>query len=479
MSLLKMSLSAAVLILVITIIRALLLHKLPQKTFPVLWGVALCRLLVPFSIPSRFSIYSAADILKNKFYEGDLPLAGVPVTPYNTAITETVPSFPEMVYANMSPVRMIWFAGLTACVLFFLITHLRCRREYRTSLPVDNAFEKLWRQENPMWRKVQIRQSDRIAAPLTYGIFRPVVLLPKQTDWADETRLHYILTHEFVHIRRLDTLTKLVMATALCVHWFNPFVWLMYVLANRDMELSCDEAVVRTFGENVKSAYALTLLGLEEKKNRFTPLVNNFSKNAIEERIVSIMKIKRTSLIGVILALALVAGMVVVFATNPAGTATGSTAVTNGVQSTENAGADFSEYEDYPVQTEAISGDGPTDTADAGMSMTQGSTYAADYSSEGMMTPDELAKEYSVYEPFGLNYDKEKNCFYYDGKLVREFMDILSSNGEALESGKFKGSMRQLMSPDGKGEVNIRAVRDYTKLNADGEGELIGIEVVK
>ncbi len=98
------------------------------------------------------------------------------------------------------------------------------------------------------------------------------MLLPKTTDWTDEARLRYILTHEFVHIRRFDVLTKLLLVSALCIHWFNPFVWAMYVLFNRDIELSCDETVVRTFGDTIKSAYALTLIGLEEKKSRLTPL---------------------------------------------------------------------------------------------------------------------------------------------------------------------------------------------------------------
>lgn len=109
----------------------------------------------------------------------------------------------------------------------------------------------------------------------------------------------------------------------------------------------------------------------------------------------------------------------------------------------------------------------------------QGSTSTIVYSSEGgMMTPEELAKIYAVYEPFGLTYDKKQDCFYYNGKLVRSFIDILSSNGEALSSGKFKGSMRQINNPDGKGEVDIKAVRDYTKPKAGGEGKLIGVEVV-
>ena len=73
----------------------------------------------------------------------------------------------------------------------------------------------------------------------------------------------------------------------------------------------------------------------------------------------------------------------------------------------------------------------------------------------------------------------DQDCFYYNGKLVREFIDILSSNGEDLDRGKFKGSFRQMNNLDGKGEIDIKAIRDYTKLNSEGEGELIGIEVVK
>ncbi len=464
MSLLKMSFSASILILVIVIFRVLLLNKLPKKTFFVLWGVALCRLLIPFAIPSRFSVYSIVDMLKSRLFKTELALTEMPVVPNNTTITEAVP-MTEVAYVTISPVLVIWLIGLIVGILFILVTHLRCRKEYKTALPVENAFIKCWQQEHPMWRNVQIRQSDKIAAPLTYGIFQPVILLPKQTDWTNETRLCYILTHEIVHIRQFDTLTKLLMAIALCVHWFNPFVWMMYVIANRDIELLCDETVVRTFGETTKSAYAITLIGLEEKKSRLTPLINNFSKHLIEERIISIMKMKRSSLVGIIVSLALIAGSVTVFAT----TATNVTEV-----NTPIANDSKSMY-----QTAIIEDDGLIGDSDGNSSSVQESVTQISYSSEGMMTPDELAEMYSVYEPFGLTYDKEKDYFYYNGKLVREFVDILSSNGEALEGGKFHGSMRQLGNPNGEGEVNVKAVRDYTKLNADGEGELIGIEVVK
>lgn len=315
MNLLNMSFTASVLILVIVIIRALFLHKLPKRTFLALWGVVLCRLLVPFNISSRFSIYSILNPVTGIFSENDSSLARISVVQNNITIAEaTAPS--PIAHVNISPFIIIWLIGLVACALFFLVTHLRCRREYKTALPIDNELVKLWQQEHPMRRSAQIRQSDRIAAPLTYGIFRPVVLLSKHTDWTDETRLRYILAHEFVHIRRFDTLTKLVMAAALCVHWLNPFVWLMYVLLNRDIELSCDEAVVRAFGGDVKSAYALTLIGLEEKRSRFTPLVNNFSKNAIEERVRSIMLYKKGSLLTIFISALLVVGSFMTFVTS-------------------------------------------------------------------------------------------------------------------------------------------------------------------
>lgn len=319
MDILQMSLLGAVLIGAVVIVRALTLHKLPKKTFLVLWGVVICRLLMPFSIPSRFSFYTSINMLKRAVTETTVFTA-----PVKTTGIPNMGAVPDLEHTigigasvvSVAPVTIIWLAGMCGCALFFIVAYIKCRREFQTALPVTNNFAAFWLREHPMRRTVQIKQSDKIKAPLTYGIFRPVVLLPKTTDWTDETRLRYILAHEFVHIKRFDALTKLLLASALCIHWFNPLVWVMYVLANRDIELSCDETVVQTFGETMKSAYAMTLIGLEERKNRLTPLCNNFSQNAMEERIVSIMKMKKTSVIGMILALALVIGVPAVFATS-------------------------------------------------------------------------------------------------------------------------------------------------------------------
>src|SRR5690606_14561979 len=150
------------------------------------------------------------------------------------------------------------------------------KKEFRTSLPVENEFIANWLQEHNLRRPIQIRQSDKITAPLTYGILRPVILLPKSFDWTDKTRLRFILTHEYVHIRRFDALTKWLLAFVLCVHWFNPFVWVVYILANRDLELSCDETVLQIHGKSLKSAYAMTLIAMEVQKSRLSFLYNHF-----------------------------------------------------------------------------------------------------------------------------------------------------------------------------------------------------------
>ncbi len=314
MSLLQMSFSGAAMILAVVVIRALALHKLPKKTFLVLWGVALVRLLVPYSLPSAFSVYALAGRLTSMTSEAKVIPAGsafpVERTPGTTAFAPN-PSVPAL-----DPWMAVWLMGALGCGIFFAAAYFKCRGELQASLPVGHDYAKRWLQTHRLRRPVTIRQSDRISAPLTYGVFRPVILMPKTTDWADEESLSYVLEHEYVHIRRLDAVTKLALTAALCIHWFNPTVWIMYVLANRDMELSCDEAVIRGFGEHTKSAYAMTLIRMEETKSGLSPLCNHFSKNAIEERIVAIMKIKKTSLVALILAIALVACVTTAFATS-------------------------------------------------------------------------------------------------------------------------------------------------------------------
>jgi beta-lactamase regulating signal transducer with metallopeptidase domain len=183
-------------------------------------------------------------------------------------------------------------------------------------LPVNSVFVEGWSKRHPMGRRVQIRQSDKVSAPFTYGIWKPVVLLPKTMDMCNRTELEYVLAHEYTHIRRFDVLKKWILLLVVSVHWFNPLAWVMYILANRDIELSCDEAVIHHFGETAKSTYALALIGLEEKRSR--SMCSAFAGSTIEKRIQSIMKSRKFSLASAALAFAMVCAVAVVFATTAA-----------------------------------------------------------------------------------------------------------------------------------------------------------------
>lgn len=317
MNVFEMSISSSILIIVVVIIRALGLHEVPKRTFIILWSIVICRLLIPFSISSRLSFYTAVNMLKQAFRSNALTTTVVSDIAYTVDIQGVEQSI-GMVDSTVlySAFTVIWIVGMCVCILFFMVLYTKCCREFKTSLPVSNDFVAWWLREHELKRSIDIRVCDKIKAPLTFGILHPVILLPKTTDWTDETRLKYILTHEYVHIKRFDILIKLLLTGTLCVHWFNPCVWIMYIIANRDIELSCDEAVVRTFGETTKSVYAMTLVGMKEKRSGLTGLSINFSKNAIEERIVSIMKIKNISRKGITLAIALIITVVTVFATN-------------------------------------------------------------------------------------------------------------------------------------------------------------------
>lgn len=318
MSLLQMSFLGTVIILLIVVLRAVLINRLPKKTFLILWWIALIRLLVPFSIKSVTGIYS----LLQSIYSDINPVRTAQTTtflPIHGNMPEIANGLSEAMVQrteSISILSVIWLAGLLLCFGFFAVSYIKCYREFRFSLPVENDILEAWKEKHPLKRSLSIRQTETIAAPLSYGVIRPVILMPKNTEWKNIYQLRYVLEHEYVHIRRLDMLTKLIMIAAVCIHWFNPLVWVMYILFNRDLELSCDETVVRRFGMDIKSVYATALISMEEKKSGLTPLCNSFSKNAIEERIRAIMKIKKTSKFAVIISAVLVICVTGGFATS-------------------------------------------------------------------------------------------------------------------------------------------------------------------
>lgn len=305
MTLLKMTFSGGLMILLITVVRALAIDRLPKQTFPVLWGAALLRLLVPFSIPFQFSLFSLAE-------RGAYAVNPSAVVTHNkglaSAARQSLLSV-QTVSDRVSPWTVLWLLGLGLALLFFIAAYVWHFRRFRSAGTVDNAFVSGWLASHPLRRPISIRESGRVTAPLTYGIFRPVILVSAGIDWEDSATLDYAFAHEYTHIRRFDGLLRLFLMAALCVHWFNPLVWVMYVLALRDIELSCDEAVVRQFGLDSRRTYALALLKMEETRQRFNAFASGFSKNAAEERIRAVMKLRRITAFQVVVSAVLVIGI--------------------------------------------------------------------------------------------------------------------------------------------------------------------------
>lgn len=320
MTIIEMSISASLFILAAAVIRALTLYKLPSRSYQVMWGIALFLLFVPLRPPSPVSVFS---LFREEAAAGPLPITALTggnygsipqssrVYEYFSPAAEPAASFRPQI----SPWSVVWPAGIIACALFFLVTHIRCRRRYQMSLPCGNPAVSDWLAAHRLQRNIGIRISDQISAPLTYGIIRPVILLPAGLDGGEQGQLEYVLTHEWIHIKRFDVAFKALLAAAICLHWFNPLVWQLFFLAGRDLELACDEAVIRVTGTDRRRDYAMTLLQLEERKNRFAPLCTSFSKNGLEERVKGILKWRKTTAAGIILALMLITVTGTVFAT--------------------------------------------------------------------------------------------------------------------------------------------------------------------
>lgn len=302
MSLLQMSLTGSMIILVIVALRMLFLNKLPKKLFLTLWWIALLRLLIPVSITSSLSVYS--------------------LFPQWVTFAEGIENQPQSLPADFgqqgnwpSHLEILWLTGMVLCAMFFLTAYIRSYIEFRISFPAEEENIRSWKQTHKIWREVSVRWSECAFAPLTYGFIRPVILLPKSAKQDHDEQLLYVLEHEFVHIRRFDMVTKLILTAVLCMHWFNPLVWVMYSLFNRDLEISCDEEVIRHFGEEIKSGYARALICMEEKKSGFATYCNGFGKNAVEERIRAVMKIRKTPMIALVISTVLVIVTFLGFAT--------------------------------------------------------------------------------------------------------------------------------------------------------------------
>ena len=444
MSLAQMSFYGAVLTMVVIIVRALAINRLPKRTFIVLWCVVLIRLLIPFEITSVYSVYSVVgDSIEDEFtavqsaallHGGESTqmseisdmktpthaseTTGIEVSAQSSGDSESM----KMVSRTKGWVWvLIWESGAILCALLFVIVYVRCRMEFGMSLPIYNDYISQWLTKRR--RSVSVRVSDRIDAPLTYGIIHPVILLPKKTEWEKTEQLEYILWHEYMHIHYGDNVLKLIMVVTLCIHWFNPFVWAVYFLLNRDIELACDESVVRRCGVSNKSTYANMLISMEAKRSGLVPICNNFSQNAIEERVRAIMKIKKISPAAVIFAAGLVVGVTIAFATS-ATTKAGQTTMT------EASDTDFTQVQDE-IEMAAEACQSRIDDLEKEMDA------VADLIEQKKEEIDAIDKEIYFHEEvkeYQNQLDELKNRVQKELELLQKQQDILSEEQENIRS---------------------------------------------
>lgn len=287
MRLLEMSFASSILILFIVILRAFLIRRLPKTLFLILWEIAALRLLLPFSISLPFHVLPHSSTATNLSALQEELIGKDMIGP---SIAEIHPANDARAFV------LLWCVGTIILSMWFLVSFLRNIQKFRTALPCSSKVVQAWLESHKSYRSLEVRLSDQIVSPLTYGVLHPVILLPKNLDDSDEETLHAILLHEYVHVRRFDGIMKILFAAALCIHWWNPLVWVLYVFANRDMELSCDASVICQLGTDHRVSYALTLIAMAEKRSHCASLHPYYSNGVITERIESIMKFQKTSI---------------------------------------------------------------------------------------------------------------------------------------------------------------------------------------
>lgn len=275
-------------ILMVPALRLFLKKHLPRGIFPTLWCAAAVRLLLPITVPTHLSVWNLLHTPAAAQANGVISDV---LTPFPSLAASSTAK-PAADIAGISPMLLVWLVCAILLAAYFVIGYTCMVRRFRgTRLAPQPSIDALLDRFR-FSRDPRICVSNSRRAPLTFGVFRPTVLLPEDLPIGD-AQFQLVLAHELAHIRRKDCLRKLLLTVCLCLYWWNPLVWMMVWLANRDMELACDEAVLRALGPDCKKAYALTLLDMAQRNPKSAPLCSGFAKSSAEERIRAILCFKR------------------------------------------------------------------------------------------------------------------------------------------------------------------------------------------
>ena len=306
LKLLNLSISASWLVLAVLILR-LGSKRSPKWMNVLLWGIVALRLVLPFSIESALSLIPSAETVSPaavQFAPAPTITSGVSVidNAVNPSLSEHFAAVPGMsvnpLYVWTEIAGWVWLIGLGAMLLYALVSYLRLRRRVSVSLPI---------QEN-------IYLCDAISSPFILGIVKPRIYLPSGLD---EVQRQNVLAHERAHLARYDHWWKPLGFALLAVYWFNPLLWLAYALLCRDIELACDERVIRTMDESAVKTYSTVLLACSMPHKAVVSCPLAFGEVGVKERVRNALHYKKPAFWIVAASAAVCIAVAVCFLTNP------------------------------------------------------------------------------------------------------------------------------------------------------------------
>lgn len=309
LKIINMSISASWFVLAVLILR-FVLKKAPKWVNVLLWGIVAVRLAFPFSIESAFSLIPSAETINPSIMMDTVPSVQTGVPAINNVINPVIgSSLAPAPGASANPLQiwipilsMIWVAGVAILFVYTAVSYWRLRRKVSEAVILrDNIF-----------------QSENVASPFVLGIIKPRIYLPFNMNGQD---LEHVVAHEQAHIRRKDHWWKPLGFLLLTIHWFNPLMWLAYVLLCRDIELACDEKVIKELDNELRADYAQALVVCSVNRRMIAACPLAFGEVGVKERVKSVMNYKKPTFWVIILAVITCAVVAVCFLTNPAGTA--------------------------------------------------------------------------------------------------------------------------------------------------------------
>lgn len=367
---LNLSIGAVPIMAALLVLRLLFKKAVPRKVFYIAWVLVFLRLMVPFSLESDFSFFNIvpkATIVEENigtsvvFVENENERVEFPVfiNPENenpnvdwvhhSVITGEIVTGPDITTVPMDKnmiLGTVWIFGTAGLLLFGIIGYFAVLKKTK--------FESVPYTEN-------IRLSDFFKTPIVCGLICPKIILPMNFDLDDDAKVKSVIAHECTHIRRGDNFWRLLASFTLYVHWFNPLVWICYDAFIRDMEVSCDEEVLKKSKSDIRGEYAESLVSLSGSgTNPLYGGVLSFGESAIKERVKCIMNFKRATLLIVIICVAVAAALGVIFLTNPSAIGEENQSVSYEVFETENSKAVYSKENGLEIEVSIKNTDNKT-----------------------------------------------------------------------------------------------------------------------